>query len=572
MPNIAAADVAELSPQPADDSGTVVPTVKPEDGKTGVSSDPDIDYPTGLKLVFLMTSIFVGMFLVSLDRLIVSTAIPEITNEFKSAGDIGWYGTAYLLTMCAFQLVFGKIYTVFGIKSVFLGSIILFEAGSAICGAAPNSIAFILGRAIAGVGSGGITSGIIVIITYAVPLQKRPKYQGFFGAVFGVSSTIGPLIGGAFTTNVTWRWCFYINLPLGAVVFLFVLLLLHIPPRNKETLPMKEKIQQLNILGLIALFPGVVCLCLALQWGGTTYNWNEARIIALLVLAFVLLVVFGLIQIWKPAQATVPPRIVIQRSVASGFLVASCLGSHMMLIIYYLPVWFQAINSDSPLESGIHLLPMVISLVVASIFTGQLVSKIGYYTPFCIFGVCLTAVAAGLFTTFQGRGTSIANWIGFQIIYGFGLGACAQAPNMAAQTVLRREDVAIGASLMFFGQQVFGAIFTTVGQNVLDNQLASRLTGVPGIDPKSIQSTGVTEILKQIPPQYYTFALDAYNDSLRVVFQVGLIMACLSVPPSLAMEWRSVKKKGQSGAKPENLEAAEREEKTAEGEKKDNPA
>jgi MFS family permease len=194
--------------------------------------------------------------------------------------------------MCAFQLVFGKLYQVFSIKAVFLGSIVLFEAGSAICGAAPNSIAFILGRAIAGVGSGGITSGIvsfpclsttsliatnertspqIVIITYAVPLQKRPKYQGFFGAVFGISSTIGPLIGGAFTSNVTWRWCFYINLPLGAVVFLFVLLLLHIPPRPKEALPMKEKIQQLNVLGLLALFPGVVCLCLALQWGGTAY-------------------------------------------------------------------------------------------------------------------------------------------------------------------------------------------------------------------------------------------------------------------------------------------------------------
>ncbi|OIW25625.1 MFS toxin efflux pump [Coniochaeta ligniaria NRRL 30616] len=553
MPPAAQDGRAKTGPHPTDENGIAVSDAKPETAK---ADSPEPDYPTGVKLALLMTSIFVGMFLVSLDRLIVSTAIPQITNEFNSAGDIGWYGTAYLLTMCAFQLAFGKIYTVFSIKTVFLGSIILFEAGSAICGAAPNSIAFILGQAIAGVGSGGISSGIIVIITYAVPLQKRPKYQGFFGAVFGVSSTIGPLIGGAFTTNVTWRWCFYINLPLGAV----------------EALPMKEKIQQLNVLGLLALFPGVVCLCLALQWGGTTYAWSEGRIIALLVLAFVLLVVFGLIQVWKPTTATVPPRILVQRSVASGFLVACCLGSHMMLIIYYLPVWFQAINGDSPLDSGIHLLPMVIPLVIASIFTGQLVSKIGYYTPFCILGVSLTAVGAGLFTIFQGTGTPTGYWIGFQIIYGFGLGTCTQAPNMAAQTVLPREDVAIGASLMFFGQQLFGAVFTTVGQNVLDNQLAARLAGIPGVDPGQIQGSGVTELFKHIPPQYHTVALDAYNDSLRRVFEVGLVMACLSVPASLAMEWRSVKSKGQPGGKTDGVAAAEKGEKTADGEKKDTTA
>lgn len=183
----------------------------------------------------------------------------------------------------------------------------------------------------------------------------------------------------------------------------------------------------------------------------------------------------------------------------------------------------------------------MLPIVVASIITGQLVSRIGYYTPFMIFGVCLTAVGAGLLTTLE-IDMLEGKWIGFQILYGFGLGSCSQAPNMAAQTVLPREDVAIGASLMFFGQQLFGAIFISVCQNVLDNQLANRLDGIPGISPRLVQSTGATELLKLIPTTYHAAALEAYNDSLRVCFQVGLIMACLSILGALGMEWRSVKK------------------------------
>ncbi|KAB8222835.1 major facilitator superfamily domain-containing protein [Aspergillus novoparasiticus] len=519
-------------------NGEEQPPTRREDCK---SNADDIVYPTGLKLALLLMSIFIGMFLVSLDRLIVSTAIPQITNEFSSAGDIGWYGTAYLLTNCAFQLVFGKIYTVFSVKPIFLTSILLFEAGSALCGAAPNSVAFILGRAIAGLGGGGILSGVIVIIVYAVPLHKRPKYQGIFGAVFAISSVTGPLVGGAFTTNITWRWCFYINLPLGGVVMVLVSILLQVPDRSDIRMPLKDKLRQLNVLGLIVLLPGVICLCLALQWGGTRYTWSEGRVVALLVLAFVLLIAFALIQIWNPEKAILPPRIFIQRSIASGFWVSSCLGAHMNLFVYYLPIWFQAIKGISAVESGVHLLPMLIPVVVASIITGQLVSRIGYYTPFMIFGVCLTAIGAGLLTTL-GINTSAGNWIGFQIIYGYGIGSCSQAPNMAAQTVLPRKDVAIGASLMFFGQQLFGAVFASVGQNVLFNQLAHRLSGIPGISPELIQSTGATEFLNRVPAEDYVVAKEAYNDSLRKCFEVGLIMACLSVLGALSMEWCSVKK------------------------------
>ena len=233
--------------------------------------------------------------------------------------------------------------------------------------------------------------------------------------------------------------------------------------------------------------------------------------------------------------------------------------NHRLLIakppVYYLPVWFQVIDGNSAIESGYHLLPMVISMVVASIVTGQLVSRIGYYTPFVIFGTCLSAVGAGLLTTLQIH-TIAGKWIGFQILYGWGLGCCTQGPNMAAQTVLPRQDVAIGASLMFFGTQLFGAVFISVGQNVLDNQLAKRLAGIPGFSPRLIQSTGAGSLLNFLPAKYRITGLEAYNDSLRVCFQVGLIMACLSILGAVGMEWLTVKK-NLKPKKPDGEEASE---------------
>jgi MFS family permease len=270
------------------DSGSIggVPTTTAEknegyeqqDGLAPVNTTAteDIVYPEGLKLALLLTSVYITMFLVALDRLIISTAVPQITDDFHSVTDIGWYGSAYLLTNCAFQLMFGKLYTFFSVKVVFMTSIVLFELGSAVCGAAPTSTAFIVGRAIAGMGAGGITSGVIVVIVYAVPLHKRPLYQGLFGAVFGLASVIGPLLGGAFTSNVTWRWCFYINLPFGGIAMVFIFLLLQVPDRDTTKLPLIGKLAQLDGLGTAALLPGTVCLLLALQWGGPTYPVSAA--------------------------------------------------------------------------------------------------------------------------------------------------------------------------------------------------------------------------------------------------------------------------------------------------------
>lgn len=300
-------------------------------------------------------------------------------------------------------------------------------------------------------------------------------------------------------------------------------------------------------------------------------QWNNGRIIALLTLAFALLIAFVVIQVWRPQRATVPPRIFMQRSIASAFFVSCCIGAHQTLIcefskpgtsdpfflfffferppnkpVYYLPIWFQAIKGDSAVASGIHLLPQVIALVVSSIATGILTSRTGYYTPFLLIGICITAVGAGLLTTLN-VDTTTGMWIGYQILYGWGFGGCVQAPNMAAQTVLPRDQVSIGAALMLFGQTLFGSIFVSIGQNVLDGQLVKRLAAFATVTPAQIESAGATGLASLIPEQFHGAYLAAYNSSLRVCFVIGVIVACISILGGLGMEWRSVKAQPDTG-------------------------
>ena len=262
-----------------------------------------------------------------------------------------------------------------------------------------------------------------------------------------------------------------------------------------------------------------------------------------------------------PKTATVAPRIFKQRSIVAGVWATVCIGSQMMIfgenppplpllkfrmntdrfIVYFLPIWFQAIKGASAVDSGIRLLPLTLSMVVASMANGIFVNKIGYYTPSMIVGTCLLAIGAGLLTTLE-IDTPSPKWIGYQILYGFGMGLTFQAPNLAAQTVLPTKDVPTGTSLMFFSQLLGGAVFISVGQNVLNNQLLTRLSGLPGFSPQMISNSGATTLSKSLPPELLAPVLSAYNESLRVVFRVGLILTCLTVIGTLAMEFKSVKK------------------------------
>jgi MFS family permease len=305
-------------------------------------------YPGPFRLTIIMLAIYIPIFLVALDRTIIGTAIPQITNQFHSISDIGWYGSSYMLTSCSFILLYGRLYTFFSTKAVFLSGIFLFEVGSAICGAAPTSLALIIGRAIAGLGSSGIFTGAISIMMYTVPLHRRPLLQGLFGACFGVASVAGPLLGGVFTdSKLTWRWCFYINLPLGAFTIAACVFLLKIE-EEKPKLGWKELFFMLDPLGTLLFLPCIVCLLIGMEWGGAEMEWSDSRVIALLVVFAVLFTAFVALQAYtRNTTATVPARILLQRSIAFGGLFQFLVGAAMLTVSIYLPLWFQAIKGES---------------------------------------------------------------------------------------------------------------------------------------------------------------------------------------------------------------------------------
>ncbi|QKX56977.1 uncharacterized protein TRUGW13939_04085 [Talaromyces rugulosus] len=527
-------------------------------------SPPAHEYPGALSLTAILVAVYLAIFLVALDRTIIATAIPRITDDFHALGDIAWYGSAYLLTSCSFQLTFGRLFTFYSPKWIFLIAIVIFEIGSAICGAAPTSTAFIIGRAIAGMGSCGIFSGTIVIITDAVPLQKRPMMTGFMGSLFGISSVVAPLMGGAFTDRVTWRWCFYINLPIGAVTIVIISLILKAnpPPNPSPARTIKDRLNQLDPFGTLVFLPSIVCLIIALQWGGTTYSWNNGRIIALFVLFGVLMIAFVLIQRWKQETASVPPRLAKMRSIGAGFWFSLCLGGSMMLFVYYLPVWFQAIKGASAVKSGIMNIPLVLSLVIGSIIAGICVSKIGYFTPFMILGSIVMSIGGGLLSTFTTT-TNHPEWIGYQVLLGLGIGLGMQQSSVAAQTILERKDVPTGAALMMLAQSLGGAIFLAVAQTVFQNNLVSRVqTSIHGQHGENIAQlvlqAGATGIRGLVSPADLPPVLVAYNSAITKTFYVGVGLASASIIGALLMEWPSVKggdKENKSQAPTDDVEA-----------------
>lgn len=376
---------------------------------------------------------------------------------------------------------------------------------------------------------------------HTVPLHKRPMYAGLFGATFGIASVVGPLLGGVFTDKVTWRWCFYINLPIGAAAATVIILILKLPQSGDLNLTIYQQLAQLDLLGTACFVPGTICLILALQWGGTTYEWSSWRIILLLALFSILIGAFAGIQIVKGNAGTLPPRILLHRSIAAGAFFTFTMASSMMLLVYYLPIWFQAVKGTSAFESGIRMIPMVLSLVVGSILNGQITSRVGYYVPAMLFCSVVSSVGAGMITTLD-PGSGHAKWIGYQVLYGFGLGFGMQTSGLAAQAVLPREDVSIGTAIMFFSQQLGGAIFVSVGQNVFINSLVSRLSSIPGLSAMSIVDTGATDIQKDVPPQYLPYVLREYNYALTRTFVIATAMSAATILGSLTMEWKNIKK------------------------------
>ena len=310
---------------------------------------------------------------------------------------------------------------------------------------------------------------------------------------------------------------------------------------------MLQQIQRLDPVGIFFFVPSIICLILALQWGGTTYAWSDPKMIALLVTFAALLVVFIIVETFMPETAMAPPRVVLNRSVAGSMIFTFLNYGSVMAIAYYMAIWFQVAKGETATHAGINTIPMVIAMVVASIPSAKVTQKIGYYIPAMILCSVLSAIGAGLLSTMT-RYSDHSYWIGYQVLFGLGLGCGGQQASLATQKVLPKGDVPLGLALGFLMQQLGGAVFLSVCQNVFTTKLIDRLSGVAGLDSQQIIDTGATDIRNVVPAAKIDAVVDAYNYGITRVFLVAAILSACTIVGVAMMEWKSIKDANDANA------------------------
>ncbi|KAF2456748.1 MFS multidrug transporter-like protein [Lineolata rhizophorae] len=494
------------------------------------------EYPKALKLIVILVALALSIFLVALDMTIVATAIPRITDEFQSLDQVGWYGSAFFLTIASFQSTWGKAYKYFPLKWAYLQAIFWFEVGSLICAVAQDSTTLIVGRAIAGAGGAGLASGAYTIIAFSAPPKQTGALTGLLGAVYAVASVIGPLLGGVFTDNLTWRWCFYINLPIGGLSAAIILALFQTPKAAKPVqATWKEKILQMDPAGTFLLMAAIVCLILSLQWGGVTKSWGDAEVIGTLVGFVLILAVFVGVEIYLDERALLVPRLLKNKTVAFLNVFQFFNSGTFLLLLYYLPIYFQVVSGVSAADSGIRNLPYILGIALLTIVSGGVITVTGHYIPMLVVGAVLATIGSGLIYTLD-AGTPSSEWIGYQALSGIGIGLGIQVPIIVGQAVVDAVDVSSATAIIIFFQTLSGAIFVSVGQSLFANQLVESIPeNAPGVNPGLVVATGATELRDVFPSDVLPGVIRSYMDGLKDAYALGIAMAGVAVVTSVAM-------------------------------------
>jgi len=330
-----------------------------------------------------------------------------------------------------------------------------------------------------------------------------------------------------------------------------LVLLFHVESPKRDNLSILAQIKRLDPIGIFFFIPSIVSLILALQWGGTAYSWSNPKIIGLLVTFAVLFVCFIVVEVLIPDTAMAPTRVILNRSMAGSMYFMFLISGSMMSTIYYLTIWFQAAKNTSAVRSGIDTLPIVLSFIIMGILAAVLTQKIGYYVPSMLISVVLCSVGNGLLSTLS-ISSGKSTWIGYQVLYGFGIGFGFQTSMLPPQNVLPRADVPLGLALMFFMQQLGGSVFLSVSQNIFSSRLVHDLSGIAGLDAQTIVNTGATNLHSIVPADELTTVLTAYNDALTRVFILAASLSAFMLLGALAIEWKKM-----GGDKQEDKEAVD---------------
>ncbi|TGO46727.1 hypothetical protein BCON_0310g00050 [Botryotinia convoluta] len=420
----------------------------------------------------------------------------------------------YPLTSCAFQPAFGKIYTLFSSKFVFLASLLTFEIGSVVCATSQISHVFILGRALAGLGSAGIQAGTTLILAECVPLRQRPTWNSIIGSIFAVGSVAGPLLGGAFSNSTTWRWCFYINLPIGGAVMIFIALFYDGSRGRKNTsnsTGFSSQVARFDLAGTFTFMSATISLLLELSWGGTTYAWGSARIVALLTLTGVLFCSFFGIEYWMKDSAIIPLCLLYRRSIIAAIWFGLCLGGVFFVNDFYIPIWFQIVDCVSVIKSSILFIPFMIIVVGGFMFAGFGTAATGYYTPFVYAGSILM---------------SIGEEQGLYMV----------------QTTLPEIDVATGIGIILFAQTFGGALFVSQGAENAGSEPGSSLCSGRRKDG------GMAALPGDSSTQTSTELQAVYGVAIKEALRVGLLLATISSVGALMYDWKSLKTRKNDGS------------------------
>lgn len=425
-------DVRPLGPTPGD------PEPAPEPGPDAVpprtdESPPQLPPPeetrTQLETTLIVVALASALFLAALDVTIVTVAIPTIAEQFNSTAGYTWIGSAYLLANAAAAPVWGKISDIWGRKPILLCAVAVFWIGSLLSAVSVSMAMLIVARAIQGIGGGGIIILVNICISDLFSMRRRGVYFGIMGMVWAVAGGVGPIIGGVFTDKVTWRWCFYVNLPISGVGMLILTFVLKL--QNPRT-PIRAGLAAVDWLGVVTIVGGTLMFLLGLEFGGVTFPWDSPTVVCLIVFGVLVSGLFVIVE-WKVAKyPIIPMRLFRVRSNVASLAASACHGFVFISASYYLPLYFQAVLGASPLLSGVYVLPFTISLAVVSSATGIFIRKTGKYLPCIIFGMAVMTLGFGLFLDLGPK----ANWariVLFQLVAGIGVGPNFQSPLISLQ-------------------------------------------------------------------------------------------------------------------------------------------